>query len=601
MRSRGHGEPARGADGAFARAAFWLAAGLVVLLPLVWSPEVLQPFRGPKRELALVLWTALAALFVTGATAAAWRDHWWAPWVGVIAGGLASALASDHPGVVLVRLVPPVLAALGWGALRQIGDAGRRRLLTLVVVAGTLQAALAALMALPLFQPAAFGRIEDLKGRYRWIGTIGNPADVAVLLVLPLLVAATLALDRRRRRWAPLAAAALMLAAILGTRTLSATLAVACGLAVMLWQRAPRRWRLPSFAAGLLALAALAVVGPLAPRVAGSVAEYRHGGWASLGSGRGAGFAAALGMAAAHPVTGVGFGLFENDSFAYLSEDVLARRARVLRLETAFGEAHNDALQHVAETGLLGLLLAAAGIAWAARGGAGAGALPARAPLLAAAAPLLLLQFPTHLAAIAAQWAVLAALALPPLPAAPDARGWKRMARLAIVSTAACVATVIAWERHRTAIALQQASSLVSAIHTGQVTQGRAELARAALEPVEARMRWFPGEWETHVVAGNLAMAAGRREAALAHFDAALRLAERPETRFDVGIALVALGDQEAGYAHLIRAVKLNPRLYRQITDPAIAAALRLRLDADGYGHRQAWMYPGRAGQDGRK
>ena len=59
----------------------------------------------------------------------------------------------------------------------------------------------------------------------------------------------------------------------------------------------------------------------------------------------------------------------------------------------------------------------------------------------------------------------------------------------------------------------------------------------------------------------------------------------------DVGMALLALGDQEAGYAHLMRAIKLNPRLYGVIADPATAAALRRRLDADGYGLRQPWMY----------
>jgi O-antigen ligase len=594
VRARGRGGPARGGDGAFARAAFWLAAALVLVLPLVWSSEVLQPFRGPKRELALAVWAVLAALFATGATAAAWRDRWWAPWAGVIAGGLASAPASAHPGVVLVRLLPLVLAAVGWGAVRQVGESGRRRLVTLVVAAGTVQAVLAALMVLPALQPEAFGRILKFEGRYRWIGTIGNPADVAVFLVVPLLLAVTLAVERPRRRWLPAAAAAAMMGTILGTRTLSATVAAACGLAVILWLHVPRRRRLPGLAAGVLALAVLAFVGPLAGRVAGAVAEYRHGGWASLGSGRGAGYTAALGMAAAHPVAGVGFGLFESSSFLHLSEDVLARRARILRLETAFGEAHNDVLQHAAETGLLGLLLAAAGIAWAARGGAGAGALPARAPLLAAAAPLLLLQFPTHLAAIAAQWAVLAALALPPLPAAPAAAGARRAARWAVFAAVAAAAALVAWERHRTAVELQRASSLVTAIQTGQVVQGRAELAGTALERVEARLKWYPGEWETRVVAGNLAMAAGRRETALAHFDAALRMAERPETRFDVGMALLALGDREAGYAHLMRAIKLNPRLYGAVADPAAAAALRRRLDADGYGLRQSWMYTAR-------
>jgi O-antigen ligase len=591
-RSRDAQAPPAGAA-AGERVTFLLAAALVVLLPLLWSSESLEAFRGPKRELALVLWATLAAVFLTGAgRAAAWRDPWWAAWAGVIAGAVLSAPASGHPGVVLVRTLPLVLAALGWGALRRLSEASRQRLATLVVIAGVVQAAAAALLVLPAFQPEAFGRIEALAGRYRWIGTLGNPADVGVYLVLPLLLAAALALARRRRRWPPALAAALMLAVVIGTRTLSAAIALAGGGAVLLLRHVPRRLR-GAAVAGVLAVALVAaLVGPLAPRVQGALREFKHGGWTAIGSGRGAGYAAALGMIAARPAFGVGFGLFESNSFAFQDEDVLARRARTLRLETAFGQAHNEVLQHAAETGLLGLALAAAGIAWAARRGRAAAApLPARLPLLAAVAVLSLLQFPLHLAAIAAQWTVLAALALPPLPAAPRLSARRRLAAWLAVAAVAAAASYAAWQRHRGSIAWQQASTLVEVIRWGRVGQGGAEAARAALERIEERLAWFPGAWSARVVAGNVAMLAGRREAALAHFDAALRLAERPETRFNVGMALLALGDQEAGYAHLIRAVKLNPWMFAQVTDPAVAAALRRRLDADGYGLRQAWMY----------
>jgi len=86
-------------------------------------------------------------------------------------------------------------------------------------------------------------------------------------------------------------------------------------------------------------------------------------------------------------------------------------------------------------------------------------------------------------------------------------------------------------------------------------------------------------------------MLAGRPETALDHFRHALALAERPETRFNVGMALLALGEQESGYAHLMRAVKLNPWVFGQIAKPEVAEALRRRLDADGYGARHPWLY----------
>lgn len=575
------------------RAAFALAVSLVLAVPLVWSSDCTEVFRVPKRELALALWAALATLFVArNPGGAAWRDPWWAPWAAVAAGAALSAVASGHPGVVLVRSLPFVLAALGWGALRQLDDRHRARVAALVVAAGALQAALTALLVLPAFQPAAFGRLDRFDGRYRWIGTLGNPADVGVYLVPPLLLAVTLAMSRRRRRWLNAAAAALMLFVLLQSRTLSAAIALACGGAVLLWRLVPRRLRIPAVAAALAVAVAAAFVGPLAPRVRTAVDEFRKGGWTAIGSGRGAGYAAAIGMVAARPLTGVGFGLFESNSFAYQGEDVLARRARVLRLETAFGQAHNDVLQHAAETGLLGVLLAAAAIAWAAlRAPRGTPALPARAPLLAAVVPLALLQFPTHLAAIAAQWAVLAALALPPLAPPPPATPRRRAAQGLAVATVAAAASWAGWQRYTGSIAWQQASTLAQAIQKGQLKQGGAEAARAAYGRLAPRLRWFPGAWDAQVVTGTVAMLAERPETALDHFRRALALAERPETRFNVGMALLALGEQESGYAHLVRAVKLNPWVLGQVSRPEVAAALRRRLDADGYGTRYPWIY----------
>jgi O-antigen ligase len=576
------------------RAVFWLGVALLLVLPVVWDSDCMEAFRGPKRDVAMVLWATLAATFVAGnLRGTAWRDPWWLPWAGVLAGGVASAAASGHPGIVLVRCVPLALAALGWGALRQLPEAARRRLAVVVVVAGVLQAALTAALLLPSFQPEAFGMISSFSGRYKWIGLMGNPADVGVFLVPPIVLATAFALRQRRHRWTYAIAAAAMAATALGTRTLTAAIALACGLALLLWRYLPRRARVPALAGVAVLALTLAVVGPMAGRVRGAIGEFRHGGWMSIGSGRGAGFASALGMIAARPVTGVGFGLFENNSFRFQSEDVLARRARLLRLETAFGEAHNDLLQYAAETGLLGVLLAAAGLALAWRkAGRVEGVLPTRLALAAAMAPLALAQFPTHLAAIAAQWAVLAALALPQLPAPPEpADRWRRLARWAAVAVVAGAASYVAWQRYVGSIAWQQASTLARAILAGQVKQGRIEAARAALGRLEPRLIWFPGAWEAQVVTGNVAMQAGRPDVALSHFHAALELAERPEIRFDVGMALLAVGDTETGYAHLIRAVKLNPWIYGQIGNPEVADSLRRRLDADGYGKRYPWIY----------
>jgi hypothetical protein len=86
---------------------------------------------------------------------------------------------------------------------------------------------------------------------------------------------------------------------------------------------------------------------------------------------------------------------------------------------------------------------------------------------------------------------------------------------------------------------------------------------------------------------------AGNTRLAIEAFERASALADRPEVRFDMGMALLMAGDQERGMAQLVRAVQLNPAIFREIRSPELSRALRRRLDASGYGPKHAWMYQG--------
>ncbi len=575
---------------------FLTAAGLVLALPLVFDSRALDMFRGPKSELALAGWGVLAAVFAIGNLGGpAWRDRWWAPWAGVLAGGVVSAVACPEPVRALGNLVPLAFAALGWGAVRQLSEERRRSLARLVVGAGVIEAVLVLLFLRPSWQPEIFRQFAALAGRYDWIGTLGNPADVATFLVLPALLAAQRALAARRRRPIWWAGAVLLAGVVLGTRTITGALALAAGGLVMGWRAAPRRWRLP-VAGGVAAAAIVAfALTPLAGRMRTAVTEARNGGLIWLGSARGAAYAAAGAMLAARPLTGVGFGLFEANSFRFQSPDALAARGRVLGLVTGFGEAHNELLQYVAETGLVGLVLAAAGAAFALRRreGRGQGLLDA-APLGAAALVVGFAQFPLHLAAIAAQWAVLAALALPPLPPPPTSGRWPERVRLLAIGLLVGAALATVWQRYRADTAFEQGQVLVGTLRaTPARSPVKTALARAAFANLRRLAFWRPYSWQADVILGNLAFEAGDTRAALASFSRALALADRPEVRFDLGMALLASGDEEAGMSRLEQAVQLNPAVFRAITDPKLSRALRRRLDASGYGPKHAWMYQG--------
>jgi hypothetical protein len=382
---------------------------------------------------------------------------------------------------------------------------------------------------------------------------------------------------------------------ILGTRTVTATLALTAGVLVLLWRNVPRRRRLLAFAAALAVVLVLFAATPLAQRVRAAVGEARGGGLLWVGSARFAAYAAAASMVAARPATGVGFGLFGANSFRFQGEDVLAQRGRVLGLVTGFGETHNDILQYAAETGLVGLALAAAGLIWAMRRRPREdGVLTSVWPLAAAALALALTQFPLHLAAAAAQWVLLAALALPALPPPPTSTRWGLRGRLLATGLLVGAALVIVWQRYRTDTLFQQGKALSASLRAAQIrSEKRAEVARAALANLVPKSRWLPYSWEAALIMGNLAVDARNTRLAVESFGRALTLDDRPVVRFDVGMALLMAGDQDGGMTQLVRAVRLNPAIFREVHNPELSRALRRRLDASGYGAKHAWMYQG--------
>jgi len=570
----------------------WLAAVLLLLaVPLVWDITAANPFRAPKSGLALASWVVLAGIAAVSWTRATWRDPWLLPWVGVSAAAVLSAVTSSQPLRATAALLPILLVALGIVALRQFPDSRRVTLRTVVLVSTVIQSLLALAFRSPALEPPSYRALEATSGRFTVVGTLGNPADVAVFVAVPAVLAAALALETRRGRWVLVATSLLLTGVAVFTATVTVVAAMGVGFALLLARRLPARVRPVGLAALAVALLAVATLGPLAQRLDMAVEQLRRGDWLWLGSGRAVSFAAALAMVRARPLTGVGFGLFGAESYRFQSEEALAVRGRILDLVTGFGEAHSEPLQFLAETGLVGaaLLAGACLLAWR-RGARLGGVLPAVGPLAAVAGLVAAAQFPLHLATVAAQWAVLLSLAMPPLPAPPTGRrgGWGRL--LAVLLIAAAGAG-IAWSRHRAARAIRAAEVLVNSIRAGGPDAPPPQLAALALPRLEAHLRWLPYSAAGELAAGNLAIEAKRPEVALRHFQRGLALGERPEAHFDVGMTLLLLGDREGGTQHLVRAVKLNPAVFKRVVDPEIASELRRRLEADGYAARHPWVF----------
>lgn len=556
-----------------------LLAGLalVLALPLVVDLACSGPFRTPKSLLARALWAALAGLFLARP---GWDAWCWPPVAVVVAGIIASVAA----GQLSLAVAPLALAALGWMGLRQLAAPQRRRLFLGMILGGVVQAILALAFADPAARPASFAVLEEATGRFQVLGTMGNPGDVGVFLVLPALGALYMALSRKRRSlW--LLACLVQFVAIVASQTLSALAAFALGAFLLLILLLPprKRWWAAGGAAVALALVIL-LVPSLRFRVAESFRLPKELGFHWVASARGAAWLSAWHMWQAHPIFGVGLGQFPAHFFSYLTRDALAQRGKVLGLETGFGEAHNELLQYAAETGLVGLTLLWASLIWAWRRGSPLGSplLPA-APVLAAAGVLALLQFPLHLAALAAQWLVVLALLLPPLK--ERAQSWRAGAWLGLGLSAATV--VVSWSQWRAWRAVEAAEALVAALRQNIV--GARVLAARAYENLQSKLFFLPGEVQAENVAGNLAREAGLWDQALAHFRRALALAERPELHFNLGVSLCTLGQEEEGLRHLVQAVELNPAVLREVTDRMLAAKLRQKLTETGYFAAYPW------------
>jgi O-antigen ligase len=243
-----------------------------------------------------------------------------------------------------------------------------RALLRWTVPPATLVAALAIDQSTGWFGALDWLQVDAETSRLALTSTVGNPGDIAALLVLPLLVTLD---DWRTTRgeWRPLrAAAAMTMAGALAlTATIAAVGALAAGAAVWGWcgtaQGHGRRARLLT-ASVVLAAACLTmfVVTPLRDRVIEKVSQLAHGDVNAALTGRLDGWRAAVDMLRRQPVTGVGYGGFRT-AFAQTRLDLAARGVEFYpeQHQVMMATPHNEALSVAAELGVAGLVA----VAWA--------------------------------------------------------------------------------------------------------------------------------------------------------------------------------------------------------------------------------------------
>lgn len=577
-------------------AGLWL---LFFVPPVALLPGIADSFRLPKLVTSETL-ALLACALLLSRRALARRDAPLRPlaWLRspalratlpLVAVALVGLAVSAHD-VFVRRTLPSFLAGVVflWCVAACTTSRERWRLLRAWTIPAVLLALLGLLQALDVWEP--LGLLGGVSERMAVTSLAGGAFDLAAYLLLPALLAQERALrtsGRRRLAWG--VAGAILAACLLATQTVAVLAAFLAGVTVFWWMVLPRRRALQAVAAiVVLAIAALALVGPLRSRVAKKVEQLADGEINAVLTGRLDGWHAALWMAGEEPWTGVGLG-------AYRAEFGKARIELQDQGATFFGghrqpyfvNAHSDPLEALAEWGIPGLLA----VLWGAaivfrRAVAPGGVFPGdRAPegrasllpaFVAAMTVVTLTNFPFRLALLAYPWLVVlaeifapaegeektmeeeAALGGPALPARPVGL---------VVALLLLAATIFVFDRGRDRVGAERLVRMAeSVVIQGSQAGGLPPRALSGTLDLLRRARALdPAQVSVPVTRGGIYLLAGRWGAAERSYHRALELEYRPEIWANLARVHLGAGDRDAALAAGRRAVRLNPRVAKDL------------------------------------
>ena len=142
-------------------------------------------------------------------------------------------------------------------------------------------------------------------------------------------------------------------------------------------------------------------------------------------------------------------------------------------------------------------------------------------------------------------------------------RASTRFAALALVLVALGAQTV----RMRRLVGANKRLRAVELTSLAAARQGqRAEpLLRANLVVLRDAERMDPAEVGLRVARGSVYFLLGRMDQAIAGYETALRLEPRPEIYFNIGRARLAQGDPVAANVAFARAVRIDPKLTKEL------------------------------------
>ncbi len=582
---------------ATAKLPWMLAVATTLLVPIVMSLRGQDPFRLPKDLLFLAFAIAIAAAAIVVWLRGTTRDQQSGAvrTVPLVAIGsvswtaLASLFSTNH--ALSHRAILWVAAVAVFACAVDLGGRARGTLaIAWPLIPAAINAVIFLLQRFHVWNPMTFP--ADLPDHMRYTALLGNPDDVGGLLMAPALVAVALVLCDRRRRalWMP--SAILLLAGVAAGR-LTSLLACGAGLLVMGFVRSRK---VGVIATALIVAGGIAlVVGdpPMRARATSIANALRAHDYAEATSGRITAFVAASMMAIDHPLFGVGPGCFR---WAYFEYKVAAERAhpslaKAWSADYNFGEAHNDHLQTLAETGVPGYALFVAALVVLAASSRrkknsenedeterGTLVRTLALPTSVAIAILCLAHFPLHLAAstvtivyiatLCVAWGAHAEVEVPPalnerLAAILRPRRLSPALSIAfvlvVVIGAAFLISRIAlkpWQCNLTEKEIQARTSLTyDSVADPIQTSRNAHENLAALEPC---LDVAPHDIALYMLAAANQRLIGRDADAATMYRRALQYDRRPELYYNLGVVELQLHQRDAAIADLLTAVSFS-------------------------------------------
>ena len=347
------------------RVGWWLLAAALLTVPIAFDQRVKDTFRLPKELLfdACGILAAVCLVFIATAKnrptlkfsrvrAAAVVSVLIALWTCVTAAASENRFLAWHTVVTVGSSL-----AIFWLAICVATASRSLKLFDIAMVGALVNAVLASLQDFGVWQPFSFP--PEMDGRIRTTGLAGNPNDIGIILLLPgvATVAATFVFSGRRRLFYG-AMAMVILGGLIVCR--SRTTLIAYGFALLLSLIGTRL----KYALAIVLLVALATFAVLSGKLQEGRGHtdlmkwIREGNLQLVFSERMPAYLTAIEMARDHPLMGVGPGVYKWQYMHYRVR--LPARYPPLWLEGRplnFREAHNDHLQVLAETGVVGYAL----------------------------------------------------------------------------------------------------------------------------------------------------------------------------------------------------------------------------------------------------